>query len=195
MHLHAAAAAADQQGGSSPCILRALHTVLRCSVSRGTPAECVGVAALPYALPPCPACCRPALPTSVHVCRVCCWPSWCTTASSATRTGEDVAAVRCVYLLRASAACQFVDSVALLESRGQRAAVLVQTLTYCWHAGKGWSPRTPRRTLDDQHNVAAGIQDFLICIEMFFAALAHAYAFPPRVSMARSEGWGRAVWG
>ena len=36
-------------------------------------------------------------------------------------------------------------------------------------------------TMDDQHNVAAGIQDFLICIEMFFAAIAHAYAFPPRV--------------
>lgn len=57
---------------------------------------------------------------------------------------------------------------------------------------------TPRhRTLDDQHNVAAGIQDFLICIEMFFAALAHAYAFPPRVSMA-AGCWGMAgdpCWG
>ena len=37
-------------------------------------------------------------------------------------------------------------------------------------------------TTYDQQNVASGIQDFLICIEMFFAALAHAYAFPPRVS-------------
>lgn len=25
-----------------------------------------------------------------------------------------------------------------------------------------------------------GLQDFLICIEMFIAAMAHAYAFPPR---------------
>eukprot|EP00199_Chlamydomonas_sp_CCMP681_P000604 CAMPEP_0119112536 /NCGR_PEP_ID=MMETSP1180-20130426/40661_1 /TAXON_ID=3052 ORGANISM="Chlamydomonas cf sp, Strain CCMP681" /NCGR_SAMPLE_ID=MMETSP1180 /ASSEMBLY_ACC=CAM_ASM_000741 /LENGTH=467 /DNA_ID=CAMNT_0007100083 /DNA_START=261 /DNA_END=1665 /DNA_ORIENTATION=- len=32
----------------------------------------------------------------------------------------------------------------------------------------------------DQLGVATGIQDFLICIEMFVAALAHAYAFPPR---------------
>lgn len=31
-------------------------------------------------------------------------------------------------------------------------------------------------------DVAEGLQDFLICIEMFLAALAHAYAFPPRVS-------------
>jgi Organic solute transporter Ostalpha len=30
-------------------------------------------------------------------------------------------------------------------------------------------------------DVAEGLQDFLICIEMFLAALAHAYAFPPRV--------------
>jgi hypothetical protein len=28
-------------------------------------------------------------------------------------------------------------------------------------------------------DVAAGLQEFLICVEMFFAALAHAYAFPP----------------
>lgn len=31
-------------------------------------------------------------------------------------------------------------------------------------------------------DVAEGLQDFLICIEMFLAAMAHAYAFPPRVS-------------
>ncbi|GLC71802.1 hypothetical protein PLESTF_001168600 [Pleodorina starrii] len=36
----------------------------------------------------------------------------------------------------------------------------------------------------DTRNVAAGLQDFLICIEMFLAALAHAYAFPPRDYMA-----------
>lgn len=32
-------------------------------------------------------------------------------------------------------------------------------------------------------DVAEGLQDFLICIEMFIAALAHAYAFPPRVRL------------
>ncbi|KAK9806277.1 hypothetical protein WJX72_008269 [[Myrmecia] bisecta] len=32
----------------------------------------------------------------------------------------------------------------------------------------------------DVDEVAGGLQEFLICIEMFFAALAHAYAFPPR---------------
>ncbi|GFH23709.1 uncharacterized protein HaLaN_21364, partial [Haematococcus lacustris] len=36
----------------------------------------------------------------------------------------------------------------------------------------------------DQLGVASGIQDFLICIEMFVAALAHAYAFPPKASDA-----------
>ena len=32
----------------------------------------------------------------------------------------------------------------------------------------------------DKNDIAAGLQDFLICIEMFIAALAHAYAFPPK---------------
>ena len=34
---------------------------------------------------------------------------------------------------------------------------------------------------DDTDDVAAGMQNFLICIEMFMAAVAHAHAFPPRV--------------
>lgn len=33
----------------------------------------------------------------------------------------------------------------------------------------------------DTDDVAAGLQNFLICIEMFLAAVAHAHAFPPRV--------------
>lgn len=33
----------------------------------------------------------------------------------------------------------------------------------------------------DSDDVAAGLQNFLICIEMFAAAIAHAHAFPPRV--------------
>lgn len=32
----------------------------------------------------------------------------------------------------------------------------------------------------DTDDVAAGLQNFLICLEMFAAALGHAYAFPPR---------------
>jgi len=47
-------------------------------------------------------------------------------------------------------------------------------------------------TYSDRRNMAASIQDFLICIEMFFAALAHAYAFPPRDYMEagyHSEGF------
>mmetsp|Transcript_17910 Transcript_17910/g.53931 ORF Transcript_17910/g.53931 Transcript_17910/m.53931 type:complete len:416 (+) Transcript_17910:871-2118(+) len=35
-------------------------------------------------------------------------------------------------------------------------------------------------TTYDTDDVAAGLQEFLICVEMFIAALAHAYAFPPR---------------
>jgi hypothetical protein len=31
----------------------------------------------------------------------------------------------------------------------------------------------------DAADVATGMQEFAICIEMFFAAVAHAYAFPP----------------
>ncbi|KXZ44560.1 hypothetical protein GPECTOR_65g178 [Gonium pectorale] len=45
-------------------------------------------------------------------------------------------------------------------------------------------------TTYDKMDVASGIQDFLICIEMFLAALAHAYAFPPRDYMAgHSKGF------
>lgn len=35
-------------------------------------------------------------------------------------------------------------------------------------------------TTYDTDDVAAGLQEFLICVEMFVAALAHAYAFAPR---------------
>ena len=37
-----------------------------------------------------------------------------------------------------------------------------------------------KRSDYNKDEVAAGFQNFLICIEMFFAALAHAYAFPPK---------------
>ena len=35
-------------------------------------------------------------------------------------------------------------------------------------------------TIYDKKDVAAGLQNFLICLEMFPAAVAHAFAFPPR---------------
>lgn len=46
-----------------------------------------------------------------------------------------------------------------------------------------WSKDTHHDHRASDYNkdeVAAGVQNFLICIEMFFAALAHAYAFPPK---------------
>ncbi|KAL4427830.1 hypothetical protein ABPG75_001919 [Micractinium tetrahymenae] len=39
----------------------------------------------------------------------------------------------------------------------------------------------------DTDDVAAGLQNFLICIEMFLAAVAHAHAFPPRDYMDASR--------
>ncbi|KAI3428292.1 hypothetical protein D9Q98_006671 [Chlorella vulgaris] len=39
----------------------------------------------------------------------------------------------------------------------------------------------------DTDDVAAGMQNFLICIEMFMAAVAHAHAFPPRDYMDASR--------
>jgi len=39
----------------------------------------------------------------------------------------------------------------------------------------------------DTDDVAAGLQNFLICIEMFMAALGHAHAFPPRDYMDPSR--------
>lgn len=43
--------------------------------------------------------------------------------------------------------------------------------------------------------VSAGIQNFLICVEMFFAALALRYAFPYRVYMqdCATDSQGRSV--
>lgn len=41
----------------------------------------------------------------------------------------------------------------------------------------------------DADDVAAGLQNFLICVEMFLAAVMHAHAFPPRVG-----GWWFPPW-
>lgn len=35
--------------------------------------------------------------------------------------------------------------------------------------------------------MAAGLQNFIICLEMFVAAIGHAYAFPPRDYMDPSR--------
>ncbi|CAL5227331.1 g10272 [Coccomyxa viridis] len=40
--------------------------------------------------------------------------------------------------------------------------------------------QTGEWTTYDADDIAAGLQEFLICVEMFFAALAHAFSFPPR---------------
>lgn len=45
---------------------------------------------------------------------------------------------------------------------------------------KDQSEQDHKRSDYNKDEVAAGFQNFLICIEMFFAALAHAYAFPPK---------------
>lgn len=43
----------------------------------------------------------------------------------------------------------------------------------------------------DIKHISAKIQDFLICIEMFLAAVAHHYSFSykPYVSSVHSEAW------
>lgn len=46
---------------------------------------------------------------------------------------------------------------------------------------------TPDWSTYDTDDVAAGLQNFLICIEMFMAAVAHAHAFPPRDYMDASR--------
>ena len=45
----------------------------------------------------------------------------------------------------------------------------------------------------DSDDVAAGLQNFLICVEMFAAAIAHAHAFPPRVRPGAYPFWGCVV--
>lgn len=45
----------------------------------------------------------------------------------------------------------------------------------------GWIKRTELYTVA---NISEGLQDFLICIEMFLAAIAHRYAFKPKGAWA-----------
>lgn len=40
--------------------------------------------------------------------------------------------------------------------------------------------KSEKWTTYDTQDVSAGIQDFFVCVEMFFAALLFAYAFPPK---------------
>ena len=39
-------------------------------------------------------------------------------------------------------------------------------------------PAAQEFTIYDKTDIAAGLQNFLICLEMFPAAISHAYAFP-----------------
>lgn len=55
----------------------------------------------------------------------------------------------------------------------QSVGISIAQATGLIHAQDSW-------TTYDTDDVVAGLQEFLICIEMFIAALAHAYAFPPR---------------
>lgn len=54
----------------------------------------------------------------------------------------------------------------------------------------------------DHKNLSSKLQDFLICIEMFFAALAHKYSFPhqpfhiniPNYTVASGRTWFQSCW-
>ena len=48
-------------------------------------------------------------------------------------------------------------------------------------------------TIYNQKDIAAGLQNFLICIEMFPAAVSHAYAFPPKDYLDPSQQQRRGV--
>ena len=43
--------------------------------------------------------------------------------------------------------------------------------------------------------VAAGIQNFIICIEMFFAAIALRYAFPYQIYQEKQADKGNSIYG
>jgi len=68
---------------------------------------------------------------------------------------------------------------------------LLPSTCQAWLQWNAWSKdqqeHDHKRSDYNKDEVAAGFQNFLICIEMFFAALAHAYAFPPKVYM--DPGW------
>ena len=49
------------------------------------------------------------------------------------------------------------------------------------------------RQLPRSGTVSAGYQNFLICIEMFFAAIALRYAFPVSVYMGQCQGSDRSL--
>ena len=64
----------------------------------------------------------------------------------------------------------------------------VRRATYHGHLPDFGAPCPQDWTTYDVDDVAAGLQEFLISVEMFFAALAHAYAFPPRDYMDPAAG-------
>lgn len=45
--------------------------------------------------------------------------------------------------------------------------------------------------MEDIRNISSKLQDFLICIEMFMAAVAHHYSFTykPFVNLAQGQAW------
>lgn len=45
--------------------------------------------------------------------------------------------------------------------------------------------------VEDIRNISSKLQDFLICIEMFLAAVAHHYSFTykPFVNLAQGQAW------
>ena len=52
-------------------------------------------------------------------------------------------------------------------------------------AAAGWlKPTASLRTYQDTEDFTGGLQDFVICIEMFFAAVGFAWSFPPRDFMS-----------
>ncbi|XP_011299515.1 transmembrane protein 184C [Fopius arisanus] len=73
--------------------------------------------------------------------------------------------------------------------------VLIAILVYCGVISNIFDTDNT----DDIRHISAKLQDFLICIEMFLAAVAHHYSFSykPYVNLAQGEPWWdafRAMW-
>ena len=65
--------------------------------------------------------------------------------------------------------------------------VLIAILVYCGVISNIFDTDN---TTDIRH-ISSKLQDFLICIEMFLAAVAHHYSFSykPYVNLAQSQAW------
>lgn len=92
--------------------------------------------------------------------------------------------------------CVFVFRVLCARSQ----SVIITFLVYYGYVNNIFGARDASDA--DHRNLSSKLQDFLICIEMFIAALAHKYSFPhqpfhiniPNYTVSSGRTWFQSCW-